>query len=152
MRLDKFLKIARLIKRRTVANEACDAGRVTINEAVIGMDASGKTVGYAISVTSSEGYDGNITISVGINPEGVVNSIEFTELHETPGKGMLAADPAFKDQFNGRSVTSFKLITGGGAPAANGIDAISGSTVSSKAIVNAINAALDFFQSVKGVQ
>lgn len=127
-------------------------GRVTINEAVIGMDASGKTVGYAISVTSSEGYDGNITISVGINPEGVVNSIEFTELHETPGKGMLAADPAFKDQFNGRSVTSFKLITGGGAPAANGIDAISGSTVSSKAIVNAINAALDFFQSVKGVQ
>jgi ribosomal 50S subunit-recycling heat shock protein len=32
MRLDKFLKISRLIKRRTVANEACDAGRVLINE------------------------------------------------------------------------------------------------------------------------
>jgi len=32
MRLDKFLKVSRLIKRRTVANEACDAGRVTINE------------------------------------------------------------------------------------------------------------------------
>lgn len=31
MRLDKYLKISRLIKRRTVANEACDAGRVTIN-------------------------------------------------------------------------------------------------------------------------
>ena len=31
MRLDKFLKVSRLIKRRTVANEACDAGRVTIN-------------------------------------------------------------------------------------------------------------------------
>ena len=34
MRLDKFLKVSRLIKRRTVANEACDAGRVLINGAV----------------------------------------------------------------------------------------------------------------------
>ena len=32
MRLDKYLKITRLIKRRTVANEACDAGRVLVNE------------------------------------------------------------------------------------------------------------------------
>ena len=32
MRLDKYLKVSRLIKRRTVANEACDAGRVLINE------------------------------------------------------------------------------------------------------------------------
>ncbi len=31
MRLDKFLKVSRLIKRRTIANEACDAGRVSIN-------------------------------------------------------------------------------------------------------------------------
>lgn len=32
MRLDKYLKVSRLIKRRTVANEACDAGRVSVNE------------------------------------------------------------------------------------------------------------------------
>ena len=34
MRLDKYLKVSRLIKRRTVANEACDAGRVTVNSKV----------------------------------------------------------------------------------------------------------------------
>ncbi len=34
MRLDKFLKVSRIIKRRTVANEACDAGRVMVNGAV----------------------------------------------------------------------------------------------------------------------
>lgn len=34
MRLDKFLKVSRIIKRRTVANEACDAGRVKVNEKV----------------------------------------------------------------------------------------------------------------------
>ena len=35
MRLDKFLKVSRLIKRRTVANEACDAGRVCVNGRVV---------------------------------------------------------------------------------------------------------------------
>lgn len=34
MRLDKYLKVSRIIKRRTVANEACDAGRVTVNAKV----------------------------------------------------------------------------------------------------------------------
>ena len=34
MRLDKFLKVSRLIKRRTVANEACDAGRIKVNDKV----------------------------------------------------------------------------------------------------------------------
>lgn len=35
MRLDKFLKVSRLIKRRTIANEACDAGRVSVNGKVV---------------------------------------------------------------------------------------------------------------------
>ena len=34
MRLDKYLKVSRLIKRRTVANEACDLGRITVNDRV----------------------------------------------------------------------------------------------------------------------
>ena len=34
MRLDKYLKVSRLIKRRTVANEACDGGRITVNDKV----------------------------------------------------------------------------------------------------------------------
>ena len=35
MRLDKYLKVSRLIKRRTVANDACDAGRVMVNDKVV---------------------------------------------------------------------------------------------------------------------
>lgn len=45
MRLDKFLKVSRLIKRRTVANEACDAGRVMVN---------GKTAKAAVSVKAGD--------------------------------------------------------------------------------------------------
>lgn len=35
MRIDKFLKVSRLIKRRTIANEACDAGRITVNGKIV---------------------------------------------------------------------------------------------------------------------
>ncbi|MBR6637870.1 MAG: RNA-binding S4 domain-containing protein [Lachnospiraceae bacterium] len=42
MRLDKFLKVSRLIKRRTIANEACDAGRVLINDKVAKASAAVK--------------------------------------------------------------------------------------------------------------
>lgn len=42
MRLDKYLKVSRLIKRRTVANEACDAGRVLINDRVAKASAEVK--------------------------------------------------------------------------------------------------------------
>lgn len=42
MRLDKYLKVSRLIKRRTVANEACDAGRVLLNEKVARASANVK--------------------------------------------------------------------------------------------------------------
>ena len=42
MRLDKYLKVSRLIKRRTVANEACDAGRVLLNDKVARASAGVK--------------------------------------------------------------------------------------------------------------
>ena len=119
-------------------------GRVYINEAVESTDESGKIIGYAVSVTSSEGYDGNLTLIVGIRPDGTVSSVSYTELHETPGKGMLCDEPAFKDQFSGKNVQAFEL---GGAGDAK-IDGVSGATVTSKASVNAINAALDFYHNV----
>lgn len=49
MRLDKYLKVSRLIKRRTVANEACDAGRVLINGKVAKASAS-VSVGDVIEI------------------------------------------------------------------------------------------------------
>lgn len=49
MRLDKYLKVSRLIKRRTVANEACDAGRVMINDKVARASADVK-VGDIIEI------------------------------------------------------------------------------------------------------
>lgn len=119
-------------------------GRVYINDAVVGTDASGTVCGYVISVTSADGFDGNITLSVGISPEGTVNGISFTELNETAGMGMRCDEEEFKGQFAGRSADSYILNKAGNASADNEINSVSGASISSQAVVNAVNAALDF--------
>ena len=122
-------------------------GKAYINEAFAAKDAAGNLVGYALSVTSGDGYDGDITLSLGLDPEGKVLGIAFTTLNETPGMGMLAKEPAFTDQFVGKAVTQF-VHNKGGASGDNAIDAISGASTTSGAVVNAVNAGLDFFHSV----
>ncbi len=112
-------------------------GNVTINEVVVGEDAGGNVVGYALSVTSGDAYDGTLTLSVGISADGVVQGISFTEIHETPGLGMNADQPEFRDQFSGIPAQSLTL---GGE-----INGVSGATFTSTATVNAVNAAIDFY-------
>ena len=122
-----------------------DFGSVTVNKALEGFDSAGNSVGYAVSVTSADGYKGNhITLSVGIQPDGTVNGISFTEINESAGLGMRWTESAYKDQFSGRQVDRFLLMKSGGASADNEIDGVSGATFSSTAVVNAVNAALDF--------
>ncbi len=124
-------------------------GKAYVNELYVGKDAAGNTVGYALSVTSGDGYDGNVSLSLGLDPSGKVLGIAFTELTETPGMGMLADEPAFKDQFADREVTQF-VHNKGGVTGDNVIDAISGASTTSGAVVNAVNAGLDFFHTVMG--
>ena len=123
-------------------------GRSTINEFLVGTDAEGNIVGYVLNVTSADGFDGDVGIAIGLNKDGAVNGISFTALNETPGMGMRAAEPAFKDQFNNKAVTSFILKKSGGSVADNEIDSISGASTTSGAVVNAVNAGLDFFHTV----
>ena len=122
-------------------------GRAYINEAYTAYDADGNPVGYAISVTSSDGFDGNITLSVGLSLEGAVNGISFTELNETPGMGMRVDESEFKGQFEGKAVSAFVLNKAGGSTEPEQIDSVSGASTTSGAVVNAVNAALDFYNN-----
>jgi RnfABCDGE-type electron transport complex G subunit len=120
-------------------------GKTYVNEAVVGEASDGSVAGYVISVTSSDGFDGDITLSVGIAPDGTVNCISFTELAETAGMGMLCGEDAFKSQFSGVNTDAFILNKAGGSTADNEIDSVSGASTSSGAVVNAVNTALAFF-------
>ena len=122
-------------------------GRVKINDAARGVSDSGENAGYVVNVTSSDGFDGDISLSVGVDSEGTIQGIAFTELAETAGMGMRCAEPEFKDQFAGRSVEQFILNKGGGSQTDEEIDSVSGASISSGAVVNAVNAALDFLRT-----
>ena len=122
-----------------------DFGKVHINKAIVGKNAAGETVGYVIRVTTRDGFDGDISMSVGFDLDGTVLGVEFTEINETAGMGMLCAEPEFKDQFKGTLVDRFILNKAGGSTAPEEIDSVSGASISSGAIVNAVNAAMDFF-------
>ena len=121
-------------------------GRVKINEAFVAKDAEGNTTGYAISVTTADGYHGNITLAVGIHADDVVDGISFTELNETAGLGMRVDEDEFKNQFDDVDVDVFKLNKAGGSTADDEIDSVSGASTTSGAVVNAVNAALDFHE------
>lgn len=122
-------------------------GNVTINEAVDGADDSGNLVGTVISVTSKDGYDGAITLSVGIKTDGTLGGIAFTSINETAGMGMRADEPEFKDQFTGRTAQQFTLNKAGNASSDSEINSVSGASVTSSAVLNAVNAAIDFYQA-----
>ena len=121
-----------------------DFGGAKIESAAMGVDASGNSVGYAVTVFNSDSYDGGLTLVVGIREDGTVNSISFTELHDTAGMGMKCGDPEFKDQFNNVKVEKFTLNKAGGSTEDDVIDSVSGASITSGAVVNAVNAALDF--------
>ncbi|MDO4475629.1 MAG: FMN-binding protein [Lachnospiraceae bacterium] len=99
-----------------------------------------------MSVTSADAFDGTLTVSVGIDTEGTVTAIAFTELNETAGMGMNADKPEFKEQFNGRKADEFILDKGGNASAENEINSVTGASRTSGAVVNAVNTALAFYR------
>ena len=132
-----------------IANTAanCDADVVNCVDAV---DASGNLLGYVITMTSHAGYGGDITYSLGITVDGIINGYSITDISETAGLGMKAKEEKFSSQFNGRKAQIFE-VTKTGATADNEIDAISAATITSKAMTYSIDGAVTYFeQSLKG--
>jgi len=121
-------------------------GHVNIDEVVDAKDNSGNNVGRVITATSKDGYNGTVQLSVGVKSDGTVVGITFLTLAETPGLGMRAGEKDFYSQYANKNTKEFKLVKGS-ASGDNEIAAISGSTITSSAVTNAVNAAL-YFNSI----
>ena len=68
----------------------------TIDEVMEAVDESGEIIGYVITVTDSEGYGGDITFSMGVQMDGMLNGISILSISETAGLGMKADTDEFK--------------------------------------------------------
>ena len=123
-----------------------------ISSAVEAVDASGEALGYIFNITTSKGYGGDIQLTVGIQSDGTVSGYSVLSISETAGLGMKAKDdPSWGKQFAGKKVESFSVVKDGSGSGDDAkIDAISGATITSKAVTGAMNSCLAYFQSLEG--
>ena len=121
----------------------------TIDEIMEALDDSGEILGYAFTVTTSEGYGGDIQFAMGVQNDGTLNGISILSISETAGLGMKADTDEFKDQFKNKQVEKFQY-TKSGATADDEIDAISGATITTNAMTNGVNAGICAFHYVEG--
>lgn len=119
----------------------------SIDKVIPALDESGEVLGYVLNVTAKDGYGGNISFMMGISKDGEVTGIEILSISETAGLGMKAKEPAFLEQYEGKTVDSF-AYSKTGASAENEIDAISGATITTNAVTNGVNAGIKYFQTV----
>ena len=100
-------------------------------------DDSGEALGFIFSAAAS-GYNGDVSVMVGINPDGNVKAVEILDASgETPGLGQRVTEKAFTDKFAAKS-----------APFDAQIDVISGATYSSRAVIKAVNTACDLYAHI----
>jgi electron transport complex protein RnfG len=117
----------------------------SIDEINKAFDSNGDMIGYLIKVSTKKGYNKSTPVEMAIAyaKDGTVKGIDIITIKETVNLGMLAAEPEFKDQFAGKNVEKFS-VTKTGEAGDDKIDAISGATITSKAVTNAVNTGIGF--------
>lgn len=128
--------------------ETGEKATATINEVSQAVAEDGTILGYVLDITTHEGYNGDIQFTMGIRMDGTVNGISLLSIAETPGLGM-KAEEVLKPQFAEKNVGQF-TYTKTGAMTSDEIDAISGATITTNALVNGVNAGLECFKNELG--
>lgn len=97
--------------------------------------------GYVVQVAPS-GFGGNLNMMVGVGADGTVTGVDIISHAETSGLGANATKPAFKDQYRGQTGPLAVKKDGGT------IDALTGATITSRAVTSGVNAALEAVASL----
>lgn len=132
----------------SVANSFSDEMTVELNGVTYtyyeGYDAEENIAGYVFT-TSAKGYGGDIVTMVGVKADGTISGMDFLSISETAGLGMNADTDDFKNQYVGKSG---EIGLNKNAPAENEVQALTGATITSKAVTDAVNIALELYEEV----
>ena len=123
--------------RQALLPAAASFEAVDGSEVYRGVDANGAAVGY-VTVNTVKGFGGDVEISVAVDPEGVIQGISVggANFKETAGLGAKSKEPAFTEQFAGKTAPVALKKNGGE------IDAITAATITSNAVVKGVNDAM----------
>lgn len=108
---------------------------------------AGEPVGYAIETFSKKGFGGNMSLMVGFLPDGTINDISVISHNETPGLGdkIQKSKSNFAVQFENKNPAEFKLAV---KKDGGDVDAITASTISSRAFTDAVQRAYNVLQAL----
>lgn len=118
----------------------------TVREIYIANNANNQ-VGYCVK-TAPRGFGGEISMIVGVDMDGKVTQVNVVGMTETPGLGTKAKDEKFLSQFTGKG--DDVAVTTSTSPKGNEISAVTGATISSKAVTAGVQAALGAVNTIKG--
>lgn len=118
---------------------------ITVQEVNKALDGSGNILGYNVTVNTAQSYKDSITLVFGYSLDGTIKGIQIMSISETAGLGMNATKPDFLGQFLNKNVVKFS-VTKTGAASDDQIDALSGATITSRAVTNAVNAGISFLK------
>ncbi|WP_081676420.1 FMN-binding protein [Butyrivibrio sp. NC3005] len=130
-----------------------DFAGATINEVREAYDENKNVIGYVMQVTN-KGYNDNVSFSLGVTKDGILNGISLISIAETPGLGMNAeVDIVPQYSVDGGLPTDqvYEVVKDGSGKSDatdTKIEAISGATITSKAITAGVNAGLLYYQQV----
>ena len=105
------------------------------------FDAEGSLIGVVVT-TQAGGYGGTIEVMTGIRADGSVSGVNILSMEETPGLGAKAKDDRFLRQFKGLTGSGATVNKDGGD-----IDALSGATITSRAVTKVVNEAVEISRS-----
>jgi len=119
----------------------------TFEDDIYTIYSDGAGIGYAF-LAVGKGYGGDIKILVGLEDETTIKGITIISQSETPGLGSRIAESSFASKFTRLNINDVALKQDGGQ-----IDAITGATISSGAVVDAVStAAMEKVKSLKGIE
>lgn len=125
-----------------------EAERFTrMNDSVHTGIAAGNVVGYCVNAKVN-GYGGEISVMVGLDMENNVKGVEILSHNETAGLGAKATEPEFKNQFGGKKTPL--VVVKNGAKNDSEIQALTGATITSRAIAEAVDKAVQMADEAKG--
>ena len=111
-----------------------------------GKNDAGESVGYVFT-SSAKGYGGAVSVMTGIGSDGKITGVTILSHGETPGLGANSTKPEFRDRFIGKAG---ELVVNKTSNDGQNVQAITAATITSKAVVAAVNDALSVFSEVSG--
>lgn len=133
---------------QNVVPDAVSFVEVTPDVMYVGLDGDDAIVGYAIS-TAAQGYGGQVKVMTGIQDGAIIGVDVFYNDDETPGLGKNTSNESFRDQYKGLTSDSPINVSKDSSDGQT-VDAVTSATISSRAVTNAVNEALEIYNDVLG--